>query len=103
MRRHNLALGAGIAAVSTLSALLVVGVAATWSQATPAPRDTATGRPVPPPAAASATPTPTPTPSAARTPVPARLVRARVTRSLDRYLRDRPGQVSLSIRDRSTG
>jgi hypothetical protein len=100
MRRHTVALAAGIAAVSTLSALLATGVAATWSQATPAPRTAPAGRPAPSPATAAA---PTPAPSATRGPVPARRLRAQLSRALDRYLRDRPGQVSLSIRDRPTG
>jgi beta-lactamase class A len=56
----------------------------------------------PPVPANGRTPTPTPTPAPAPA-ISARKMREKLAKALDRYLRDRPGQLALSIRDLSTG
>jgi beta-lactamase class A len=94
--RKRFALGAGIGAVSVLSALVAVAVLTTWSgAAAPAPS-------AKPPAPRAASPAPS-TPSPTATPKSTRAARKALTRALDRYLDDRSGSLSLSVRDQSTG
>jgi beta-lactamase class A len=100
-RRRRLAIGVGLAAASTASVLLAVGIVALWPEPTPAApvQSASTG---PPLAAAKPKAAAVPTPTPART-MSARQTRKKLTRALDHYLRGRSGELSLSIRDLSTG
>lgn len=111
MRRgRRFAAGAGLAGAATVSVLLALGIVALWPESTPAaPIGSGSGSAWASPAAAPYGSRATaPAASRTRAPAPARTMsqrelREKLTRALDRYLRHRSGQLTLSIRDLSTG
>lgn len=91
----------------TLSVLLAVWIVAAWPRSIPVASIPSTSTPANPtnpssPATVSTGQAGTPTPTSART-ISAHQMRERLTEALDRHLRNRPGQLSLSIRDQATG
>jgi beta-lactamase class A len=106
-RSRRFAPHTGVATASAVSALLALGIVATWPKSTPAaPISAAPRSPAPsisqsaPAASIGSTRTPSPAHAHATS---ARRVRKALTTALDRYLRDRSAQLTLSIRDLSTG